>query len=220
MGRMEKDDNIKTRFKNWSQNGNNYILHGNPKNRWVGFQQNVIDILKKKYNRDFYLVIYGDDGPNDFYRIPFQIVEHLFVSDHMTKDKNPLLARWTSIIENDVFKMHANSQYSVNVISFKGKEADSAITNELIDRTLGVDYLIEDSKATVKIRLGQSKFRNDVLNNFSRTCCITETIEENLLVASHIVPWAHNKNIRSDPCAFMWKSMLFLTKDILRSTKT
>ena len=42
-------------------------------------------------------------------------------------------------------------------------------------------------------------FRTKVLNNFGRQCCLSDTIEENLLIASHIIPWAERIQTRLDP---------------------
>jgi len=42
----------------------------------------------------------------------------------------------------------------------------------------------------VKLRLGQGYFRNAVLNNFGGRCGVTGLPLRELLVASHIVPWA------------------------------
>jgi putative restriction endonuclease len=108
--------------------------------------------------------------------------------------------RWTVTIDNHVFKMHANSMYSVNIERFYGKQEPITIRDyNDIDKVYGIDYTIEDAKANVKIRLGQSGFRKAVLENFQNECCISGISEQTMLVASHIVPWSANKNYRSDP---------------------
>lgn len=62
-----------------------------------------------------------------------------------------------------------------------------------------MDYAIEDALANVKIRIGQSEFRSLVLSNFQSTCCLSGVSEEAFLVASHIIPWSHDKSKRGDP---------------------
>jgi predicted restriction endonuclease len=52
------------------------------------------------------------------------------------------------------------------------------------------EQAIANRKAEVKQRVKQSKFRRKVLTNFGGRCCLTGITEPELLVASHIVPWA------------------------------
>ncbi len=42
-----------------------------------------------------------------------------------------------------------------------------------------------------KIRIGQSRFRNDLLKSLKK-CPITQIDEKRLLIASHIKPWIHS----------------------------
>jgi putative restriction endonuclease len=37
-----------------------------------------------------------------------------------------------------------------------------------------------------------------VLNNFGNKCALSEISESSLLTASHIIPWAHDKDFRGD----------------------
>lgn len=189
-------------FQNWKSGGNNYVLKADSDNRWVGFNKSVIDQLINKFNNKFKLVVWGTKSENDFYCVPFNVVEHLFTEDHMTKGEkaDQGLARWTATIENHTFKMHSNMMYSANIENFYGViNPNRILSDSEIDKTLGVDYTIEDAKAKVNIRLGQSTFRKRVLKNFNNKCCISGISEKSLLVASHIIPWSVNKNYRSDP---------------------
>ncbi len=193
---------IKQLFKNYKEGGNNYILKADSKNRWSGFDKNIIDKLYSKYELKFNIVLWGTKSDTDFYCIPYWSIEHLFTTEHMTKGKiaEQGYERWTATIENHVFKMRANSMYSVNIEKFYGKKEPLLIKGyEEIDEIFGVDYTIEDAKANVKIRLGQSEFRKAVLENFQGKCCISGITEQSMLEASHIVPWSKNKNYRSDP---------------------
>lgn len=193
---------IQELFTDYKDGGDNYILKADSKSRWCGFNKNVIDLLRRKYGTNFNLVLWGMHSESDYYCIPYKFVEHLFAPEHMTKGKVAEQGneRWTAIIKNHKFKMHGNSMYSVNIDRFYGNRAPSQIKgyNE-IDEIYGIDYTIEDAKANVKIRLGQSEFRKAVLDNFGHKCCISGIEEPEMLVASHIVPWSVNKNYRSDP---------------------
>jgi len=64
------------------------------------------------------------------------------------------------------------------------------------------DSLLKEGKtkkATVKVRIGQRFFRDMILSSYDGTCCITGIKEPDLLVASHIVPWAKDKTNRLNP---------------------
>jgi len=179
-------------IKNWKEGGNSYILKGNPKNKWVGFQQTVITQLREKFNDNFHLVIWTDrNDENDYYSIPFKSVRHLFTEEHKTTGKYE--NRWTAIIKDNFLLMHGNQHYSLDVSEFYAKTLvpESSI---IIDE----DYFIENAKAEINIRIGQSKFRRKVLENFNSKCAITGINEPSLLRASHIVPWSHKKNFRAD----------------------
>lgn len=54
-------------------------------------------------------------------------------------------------------------------------------------------------EAIVKIRINQSAFRNMILNNYDNQCAITGISEPQLLVASHIIPWAEDETQRLNP---------------------
>lgn len=89
--------------------------------------------------------------------------------------------------------MHSNTQLSVNISSYYAKKLLSEPFIQLVD-----DFFIENAKAEINIRLGQSKFRKGVLKKFGNRCALTEISELSLLRASHIVPWSHKKDFRGD----------------------
>ncbi len=181
-------------IKNWSNGGNSYVLKGNVKNKWVGFQESVINQLLTKYSGNFNIVIWINESIQcDYYCIPYNYLKHLFVEEHKTTGKYP--NRWTAIIKNHQFQMHSNSSLSIDISKYY-----SAETN-IHNLELFEDYdsfFIENAKAEINIRIGQSKFRSGVLKNFNLKCAISGISEQSLLTASHIIPWAHNKNTRAD----------------------
>ena len=61
------------------------------------------------------------------------------------------------------------------------------------------DYAIENRKIEVEQRQKQSQFRAHILQNFEGRCCLSGISEEELLVASHIVPWAKHIETRLNP---------------------
>lgn len=58
----------------------------------------------------------------------------------------------------------------------------------------------KEREALIKTRVNQSFFRQTVLASFNNKCCITGVSIPELLVASHIIPWAVDKNNRLNPC--------------------
>lgn len=179
-------------IKNWNEGGNSYVLKGNSKNKWVGFQVTVIDELVKKFNDEFNIVIWTDpDLENDYYCIPFSSVKHLFVEERMTTGK--FKNRWTAIIKDGRFLMHSNQKYSEDISHFYSAELLPKSSIEIND-----DFFIENAKAEINVRYGQSKFRKGVLKNFNNKCGLTGISESSLIRASHIVPWAHRKDCRGD----------------------
>lgn len=61
------------------------------------------------------------------------------------------------------------------------------------------DYKGEVREAVVKVRINQEAFRRMILNNYNETCAITGINDKRLLIASHIIPWAHKKETRLNP---------------------
>lgn len=61
-----------------------------------------------------------------------------------------------------------------------------------------------ETTANVKLRRGQSYFRDAVLNNFGGRCGVTQLAVRELLIASHILPWGtHSEerlNVRNGLC--------------------
>ncbi|RLA74331.1 MAG: HNH endonuclease [Epsilonproteobacteria bacterium] len=57
----------------------------------------------------------------------------------------------------------------------------------------------KDILRTVKTRTNQSFFRKSVLSSYDNTCCITGINIPELLVASHIIPWAESEENRLNP---------------------
>lgn len=56
-----------------------------------------------------------------------------------------------------------------------------------------------EREALVKVRVNQSFFRKTILASYDNRCCITGISIPQLLVASHIIPWAKDKDNRVNP---------------------
>ncbi len=71
------------------------------------------------------------------------------------------------------------------------------------------DYAIENRKVEIKQRVKQSLFCQRVLANFDSRCCISGITEPELLIASHIIPWAKRVDCRLDPANGLCLSVLY-----------
>lgn len=70
---------------------------------------------------------------------------------------------------------------------------------DYLNETTDADYSAESRETIVRVREKQWAFRTALLTNYDRTCCISGIAMPQLLVASHIVPWAADKSKRLDP---------------------
>jgi putative restriction endonuclease len=103
------------------------------------------------------------------------------------------------------------NEYFVN-ISTLGPESEQLLHDLFTnDQTQEVDFLQRDevqiiaptgpteTQATVKVRRGQSFFRQSILSAYDIRCCITGINVPRLLVASHIKPWGKFPEERLNP---------------------
>lgn len=75
------------------------------------------------------------------------------------------------------------------------------IQNQTFEQTLQIEGQLSglDKIAYVKQRVNQNAFRTMILNNYDSRCAITGISIPELLVASHIIPWAVNEKERLNP---------------------
>ncbi|MDR1793153.1 MAG: HNH endonuclease [Bacteroidales bacterium] len=57
----------------------------------------------------------------------------------------------------------------------------------------------KEREAVIKARVNQSFFRSIILSSYNQKCCITGLAIPDFLVASHIKPWAKDKENRLNP---------------------
>jgi putative restriction endonuclease len=57
----------------------------------------------------------------------------------------------------------------------------------------------KEKERLVKTRVNQSIFRTIILATYNNTCCITGINNNDLLIASHIVPWSKDEKNRLNP---------------------
>lgn len=56
-----------------------------------------------------------------------------------------------------------------------------------------------ERETMIKARVNQSFFRKMILSAYNSTCCLTGIDNTELLIASHIIPWSMNKELRVNP---------------------
>lgn len=80
------------------------------------------------------------------------------------------------------------------IAKFKNKNIEQVETINRAELPQG-----DERETIVKARINQSFFRSTVLSSYNSQCCITRLSIPELLVASHIQPWAKNKENRTNP---------------------
>lgn len=101
------------------------------------------------------------------------------------------------------------------VLLFESEEIRAFKENTTIDEKY--DHILSDTKELyginktreVKTRVNQEIFRKRVLSNYSSKCAITNIDIPELLVASHIIPWADNEKERLNPANGICMSSLY-----------
>lgn len=78
----------------------------------------------------------------------------------------------------------------------------SKMMKQPIEKVLGISETNLQGKvreSVVKQRVNQNVFRTMILNNYENTCAITGINIPNMLIASHIIPWADDEENRLNP---------------------
>jgi hypothetical protein len=191
---------------------NNYIRKAKPEdNYWFDFSYEKLSDYKKKFGANFNLILFGDENAEgDFYIIPFSEVKHIFTEEHFSHDLKKDSKRWVGTIKNNILKV-SNCKATLDCTQYYGNQ--NLINAKTLDPDEENDYAINNKLMEIKARQKQSKFRKSVLNNFENRCCITGISEKDLLIASHIIPWAAKVETRLDPanglCLFVLYDALF-----------
>jgi len=89
-------------------------------------------------------------------------------------------------------------------LSYESELILSKVKGRTIERIYGIsldpfEFEGKERDSVVKARVNQIFFRNTVLASYDFRCCITGISIPELLIASHIKPWAVDKNNRLNP---------------------
>ena len=88
----------------------------------------------------------------------------------------------------------------------QGTTIEQKFRSSLLDIS---DYTGEEKIREVSTRVNQSIFREKVLSNYDYRCALTGIDIQQLLVASHIIPWSKNKEERLNPANGICLSSLY-----------
>lgn len=153
---MTETDILKHNYQN---GGNDYVLLGNTK--WIAFTKNVIqNKLIPKFGNNFNLVVYWHSSTKtenvDFICVPYSAVSHLLIDEHLT-GRNTSRERWTFIIKDNLFCVHANTNFSVDITRYLNRmsEGMKSISTEVMEAEEGLK----------KYTLHKSFERNNTLVN-------------------------------------------------------
>lgn len=83
-------------------------------------------------------------------------------------------------------------------LAFESEKLIAKFQNKKIEDLEGLPKG-EDRETTIKTRVNQRFFRSVILSSYNLRCCITGLNIPDLLVASHIKPWAKDKENRTNP---------------------
>ncbi|HET8887111.1 MAG TPA: HNH endonuclease [Salinimicrobium sp.] len=85
-------------------------------------------------------------------------------------------------------------------LAFESEELIANFQNKKIEE-IDIENFPEgrERETTIKARVNQSFFRSTILSSYNLKCCITGLSIPDLLVASHIKPWAKDKENRTNP---------------------
>ena len=90
-----------------------------------------------------------------------------------------------------------------DALAFESEKKVAEIQNLPLEKYADVDIddfpVGEARERTVKTRVNQQFFRKMVLSTYNYRCCITGLPIEELLIASHIIPWSKDKKNRLNP---------------------
>lgn len=174
----------------------NYVLKASKENNyWFGISETKLQEFLLKNGVHFNIIIYGSSQEADFYVIPYDIVASMLTRETLTNSKEQR-NRWIGDIRFHQLSIR-NCGTPIDISKYYGNRFminGDAITDEEEN-----DYSIYNRRIEISARLRQSKFRKRVLKNYGGKCCITGISTKELLIASHIIPWADRIDSRLDP---------------------
>lgn len=98
-------------------------------------------------------------------------------------------------LDKEVWKEFFHSEDLIEAV----EEQAESIYDSKTEDSKNTDYSAEDSVKSVKVRRLQGFFRKSIIASYESRCCVTGIAVPSFLVASHISPWATDKENRLNP---------------------
>lgn len=186
----------------------NYVLKADASsNYWFGISQKKLDEHTTQFNSGFNIILFGsEENEGDFYCIPYTAIQDLLTEENLYFFEGKR-KRWVGDIQNHILRIR-NSKTERNISEFFSIP-QVHFNLPVLQKDNSNDYAIENAKREIKVRVKQSVFRKKVLENFNNQCCLTVVKENELLVASHIIPWSGKIETRLSPHNGLCLSVLY-----------
>ncbi|MDL5486016.1 HNH endonuclease [Microbacterium wangruii] len=161
-----------------------------------------VAVMESKPLREYVITFGHRKSPSGFRHYEFLGV---FETVHSRSDTT----QWVHQRVAETIRFDGNGDFSFDPVrphqSQDDQAAEAADTNpKLVDefqlRLTAGSYAVEDQVGESKVRgSAQAVFANAVKGNYGWECAVTGITTRAFLVASHIVPWSADKEIRLDP---------------------
>lgn len=99
------------------------------------------------------------------------------------------------IFNNEEFKVKNITGRRMYSNSLKQFRCFVANTQQIIDTVMCSDELTTEYITSIRMRVGQSTYRRNLIQKYEGRCPITGITQQNVLIASHIKPWSVCKDI-------------------------
>lgn len=100
----------------------------------------------------------------------------------------------------DEFSTHMNDLAVESEIAYAKLSGEEIPTQETPSRKPDIAFSgFTETERKVKIRLGQQFFRKVIMTSYASKCCVCGMPIPDLLIASHIIPWADDETLRVNP---------------------
>jgi len=186
----------------------NYVLKADTgSNYWFGISQTKLNDYRTLFDSNFNVILFGsEDDEGDFYILPFLAIQDLLTEQNLYFFEGKR-KRWVGDIRNHILRIR-NSKIERNISEFFSIP-QVHFNIPILQKDSINDYAIENARREIKVRVKQSIFRKKVLENFNYQCCLTGVKENELLVASHIIPWSTKIETRLSPHNGLCLSILY-----------
>ena len=156
-------------------------------NKWYGSSTHNYNIswIKNLFKLNKSTKTLSKNISSNFTKEKFKLflIEHMttIINNHAFESRSKVLLEWTEYlrtinINNNILCVDLNDENELEKI----KKNDNLSTTE--------------KEALYKARIGQGKYREDLLKLYDKTCVLSGIKAPELLIASHIVPWREGTN--------------------------